>query len=685
MKPKNPVERPGTTNKRLLLRQISLFSNLSDPQLDLVAARSRLIEHEKEEIIYSQGDPPSAFYGLISGRVRAFVPNPGGKETQLEILHRGDFFGTVSLLTNEPHSVTTQVINDAILLRIKREDFETILKEIPEIAIHLSATLSRRLRQKDQATKRVFESTLISVYSPLSGSGRTMYAINLAASLKKETGKRVILLDISPTGGAVCQALGTEHCPIPIHLKGVSFDQSRVASAITEQPAIGIDTLNIAHDPKVISDVTQVTPLLSYLANLYHFVITDLPHEMDRTVFKALVQADLIHLVCESTHEQLEAAARFIPELEKTIQQATERLKVVVNESTLEVDPEDRPGILSHKVYATLPSVAAPPAPGHPVALVHPDWEYSRAIRRISREIGGVLVGLVLGSGAALGLAHIGILKVLEREQIPIDIVAGSSIGALLGCFWASGLSANDLEMIAAEFRPKQSLFRLIDLTVPKSGIFTGRRVTKFIAHHLGNKTFRDLKIPMIITACDYNRREVLFIDEGSLVDAVRASVSIPAVFEPIKINGRWLIDGGVLDPVPVAILSRMGVHKIIAVNALPSPQDILRKNQETALEWERLTQEMRSRGMFRNLLFRLKRWFWNWVDPNILDVVMHTMQAMEYELAQVGCAQADVVLHPTIPRINWFEFYNVDQLIHRGEEEAETHLSEIKKLVSDT
>ncbi len=683
VKPKNQLERPGVSNnKRSLLRQISIFANLTNAQIDFVATRSRLVEYEKDEIIYKQGDPPDAFYGLISGRVRVFAKSPGGKDTPLEVLHRGDYFGTISLLTNEPHSVTAQAINDSILLKVRRPEFDAILKEIPEVAIHLSTTLSRRLRQKDLPEKRVFESTLISVYSPLRETGRTMYAINLAAALKRETGKRVILVDVSPTGTEICRAIGGTNYPAPIRLKGASFDQSRVSAAIMEHPSVGIDTLNVIHDPKVVTDVTAVTPLLSFLANLYHYVITDLPHQMDRTVFKALVQADLIHLVCESTQEQLAATGKFIRELERTIQQARDRVKVVVNESATRVEPEARGRILGHKVYATLPAVSAPPAPGHPIVLAHPDWEYAQAVRRISREIGEVLVGLVLGSGAALGLAHIGVLRVLERERIPIDIIAGSSIGALVGGLWAAGYHSQDLEEIAAQFRSKLSLLKLVDLAIPKFGILAGGQVTRLLKRYLGNKTFRDLKVPIKITGCDYSRRELVVLEEGSLVQAIRASVSIPAIFEPIRVNNRWLIDGGVLDPVPVDVLIQFGVHKIIAVNTLPSPDDIHRRHLELAEERDRLRRETRAKGWLSPLKFALRRRWWRWLDSNIFDVIMHTMQGMEYILAETGCAQADVVLHPTIPRVNWFEFYNVDQLIRRGQEETEAHLPAIKKLV---
>ena len=673
--------RPGGSSKRWLLQQIPVFANLSDSQLDFIGGLSRVVEYERDETIYTQGDPPDAFYCLISGRVRAVVRSSSGKGETIEILHRGEFFGMTSLLTNEPHSVTTQALNDSILLKIRRTEFEQILKDIPDVAIYLSTTLSRRLRQKDVSYKKVFESTLISIYSPMRETGRTMYAINLAASLKKETNKQVILVDISPTGDAVCHGLGMTSCPVPIKLKGAGFNQARVDPAIAHHEPIGIDSLSISHDQRVLSDETQVIPLLSYLANLYHFVIVDLPPTMDRTVFKALVQADLIHLVTEDSREDLEVTARLTKELDKTIQQTNERVRVIVNEVTGGIGTNERMVILERQIYATLPSVETPPAPGHPVVLAHPDWKYAKAVRRIAREIGEVLVGLALGSGAALGLAHIGVIKVLEREGIPIDIIAGSSMGALLGIFWGYGMSAKDLENVAQGFASKQSLLKLVDITIPKSGIFTGRRVTKFLTHNLGNATFRDLKIPVKVTAVDYLRREVVVLDEGPLVDAIRASVSIPAVFEPVKIYGRWMIDGGVLDPVPVDVLTQAGVRKVIAVNTLPSPENIHKKYSELAQDWEQLLNKMQQRRGL-NLGFRLRRAWRDWVNPNIVDVIMHTMQAMEFELAEVGCAQADVVLPPTVPRINWYEFYHLDQLIQRGVEETEAHLPEIKKLV---
>tara|TARA_B100000315_G_C14495363_1_gene549684 strand:- start:336 stop:1253 length:918 start_codon:yes stop_codon:yes gene_type:complete len=303
----------------------------------------------------------------------------------------------------------------------------------------------------------------------------------------------------------------------------------------------------------------------------------------------------------------------------------------------------------------------------------------------MAREVGGVRLGLALGSGAALGLAHIGLLKVLERENISVDMVAGSSIGALIGALWCSGLSAAEVEKIAMKFRPKYVTFMLFaaDLApIPKFGFIAGKRVVRLLQRYLKDKTFRDLKTPLKVTACEYANRQLRVFDEGSLVDAVRASVSIPAIFVPHTVDGRQMIDGGILDPVPVDVLLKSGVNKIVAVNALPSPEDIHRRNQEVKEDEARRAAQAREKGKFSHTWYHMRKRIAEGVEPKIFDVIMHSMQAMEYVLAEQACQQADIAMHPTIPVVNWYQFYSVGDLIERGEQEAERMLPQIRELI---
>ncbi|MBU2258731.1 MAG: cyclic nucleotide-binding domain-containing protein, partial [Candidatus Omnitrophica bacterium] len=187
-----------TFKKELILKEIPLFVGLSTKELILIKESSSLVEYRKGQVIYKEGTNPSAFYCIVFGRVVISALDFQGKETILEYLHRGKYFGIISLLTGEPHSVSAKAINDCLLLVINKEEFDFLLKKISSLAIDLSRTLSRRLKRKDIHAKKIFESTIISVFSSYPRAGKTIYAANLGFGLKKETHKSVVILDICP-------------------------------------------------------------------------------------------------------------------------------------------------------------------------------------------------------------------------------------------------------------------------------------------------------------------------------------------------------------------------------------------------------------------------------------------------------------------------------------------------------
>ena len=193
-------------------------------------------------------------------------------------------------------------------------------------------------------------------------------------------------------------------------------------------------------------------------------------------------------------------------------------------------------------------------------------------------------IGLALGSGAARGLAHIGVLKALIEEGISIDMIAGSSMGALVGACYARKGEIAGLEELVLKTDWKQ-LVRLADpnLALLFRGFIHGQKVKELLRAIIGDVEFKDLKIPLAIVATDINTGEELVIKEGSVIEAVRASISIPAIFMPVKFSAkggsasggkdRFLIDGGIVNPVPVSIVKDMGATFIIACNVIHRPQ----------------------------------------------------------------------------------------------------------------
>jgi predicted acylesterase/phospholipase RssA len=172
-------------------------------------------------------------------------------------------------------------------------------------------------------------------------------------------------------------------------------------------------------------------------------------------------------------------------------------------------------------------------------------------------------LGLALGSGAARGFAHIGVLSALERHNLRPDFIAGTSIGAAVGAVYCAGKSPADLCQLSITTEWQD----LIDFTVPKSGMIAGKRVEKYISELTGSKRFDELQIPLQVVATDLKGSHRVVLSEGDVARAIRASISIPGIFVPASIGGRELVDGGLVDPVPFDVVREMGAEVIIAVD----------------------------------------------------------------------------------------------------------------------
>jgi len=197
-----------------------------------------------------------------------------------------------------------------------------------------------------------------------------------------------------------------------------------------------------------------------------------------------------------------------------------------------------------------------------------------RSVQAFGRELSGhsapaastqgeVGIGLALGGGFARGLAHVGVLKVLEEENIPIRFIAGTSVGALIGAAYCSGLSIAELEQLAAHVRFKH----FARWTLSRYGFASNQRMIGFLNSVLKVKTFEELRIPLAVTATDFSTGEGVVFHSGPLVDPVRASCAYPGMFLPVKIRGRLLIDGMLSYTVPTIPLRQMGAERVLAVH----------------------------------------------------------------------------------------------------------------------
>ncbi|MDD3274768.1 MAG: cyclic nucleotide-binding domain-containing protein [Candidatus Omnitrophica bacterium] len=664
-------------DKEFIIQGLPFFSGLGRKRLAAICARSRIVEYRKGQVIYEEGSPPSAFYCILSGRVQVYTRDEEGGRLLLEYLHRGKYFGIISLLTNETHSVTSEAVNDCSILVIDKEGFDLLLREVPQLAVDLSRTLSRRLKRKDIHQKRIFESTIISVFSSYAQAGKTIYALNLALSLNRETRKSVIILDILPQDKihTLPQKLGIHQPPI-FDLSGRE-DVYVLPREFISKTGFDIDLFCFYYREDNEECLKRLVEILSILVNDYHFIVLDLPAEMDRAIIKMLNQSDLIHILSSPDSCDLKRTNSLVGRLKADFNFDPAKIKILINEYKLsKLSHGGQTEILEQEIFATLPKIEF----NSPVRLIidAPDCEYSKTVRRIARQLGDCLVGLVLGVGAGYGFCHVGVLKVIEEEKIPIDVIVGSSIGSLMASLWAIGKSSGEILEIIREFKEPKHIWGLVDITFPRMGFIKGNKLYRFLKKHLGDKTFYDVKLPLMVIASDVHKKEPKILDKGLLVDAIMASCSMPGVFAPFKFKEEALFDGGVTYPLPTEPLVQMGIKKIIAVNVTPSREDILKqlKKFKDPLGVSPDSGKAKVSGLFS----RLKSLF-KW---NILEIIFSSVEVLQSEVARKESELADVVLHPDTSGLFWLELHKAEEFARRGEEEARRQLDNMRQLVKE-
>ncbi len=304
-------------------------------------------------------------------------------------------------------------------------------------------------------------------------------------------------------------------------------------------------------------------------------------------------------------------------------------------------------------------------------------------------------IGLVLGAGAARGLAHIGVLKVLDEEKIHVDFIAGTSIGALIGAIYASGVSAKEMEEIALNV-DKTKTITLFTPTIPYSGLVDGSRIIRFIESIIGRQNIDDLKIPFAAVATNVLTGEEIVITKGSLLDALRASTSIPGIFTPAKYNGKFLVDGGLVNPVPVSVAIGMGADIVIAVNVLPSPQkniqNIKMKEETRKISTERINSKTVNIYLSKFLpslkpVTRLSNLVRKRASaPNIFNVILQTVAITEHQIITLQLARykPDFLITPSLEFIKPLEFFRAKEAISAGEKAIISALPEIKKKLEE-
>ncbi len=307
-------------------------------------------------------------------------------------------------------------------------------------------------------------------------------------------------------------------------------------------------------------------------------------------------------------------------------------------------------------------------------------------------------IGLALGSGSSRGWAHIGVIEALKKERIPIDYIAGCSVGGYIGAIYASG-GLDSLKEFTLSMDGKK-VFSYFDVVFPRSGLLDGnKKLQEFLSCHTDAKTFEDLSVPVMMVATDLETGDKVVLKSGDLFSALRATMSMPGLFSPIKLKNKWLVDGGLVDPVPIGIARAMGADVVIAVN-LNSGLVSKQKRKDISKDEEKLS--ARSYEFKNEMTQKLSEFYENAESifkkkikdmlkieessPDIIETVAGSIEIMQERITRINLAvdRPDILIEPLLGDLKMMDFDQVERAIEEGYQGVMLQMENIKEALGE-
>jgi len=286
-------------------------------------------------------------------------------------------------------------------------------------------------------------------------------------------------------------------------------------------------------------------------------------------------------------------------------------------------------------------------------------------------------IGLALGSGGAKGLAHIGVLKVLEKYGIKIDLIAGSSMGGVVGASYALGMPIDEIEKRAREFFVASKIFSMSNFHFFQESLIRADDIRKAFYAFVEDHTFDDCKIKFLTLGLDLEAGKEIQLNTGKLVDALEASAAIPGIFPPVFVDGRYMVDGGLMNPTPVNYLREANMDVLIAVHVT----NMTSKQFISGMVWDKYYKKPKSlqkthRGMMEQAKLNMTL---------MIHILMRTIEVGRKLNSKIAflSAHPDVVVTPYTEDIGMLQFERIDEAIQHGEEAMEKLIPKLLEIIA--
>lgn len=639
------------TEKINILKNHQLYQKLGWWGRYQLAKNAQVYKVRKGEVIFEHDEPAEAFYLVANGRCKSYIGNPDCQEDEIKYYTNGDSFGEKALLLEDEHDYSVVALNDSTLISINREHFHNLLDAHPNLAKKMTRNMAQRIRKARSGTDTAKRSRIVTIGSGSKSVGKTLFGINLAYMVKKESGTNVGVIDCS-------------YKPKGKPFKNNSSIKKHQHPTANEQ-IFDLFTLDITKNKSVYRLKNKIPSLLTK----YNYLIIILPNKMNSAIKDIYLQSDKTYLLTDGSSESLYQTKMMVKDFQtNTKNSILTELNVLVTRVKGQGEAPHVAKRLQTNVAYCLPEIKE----GTHVDLTtplycedKPEKKYSQTVKRIARKLCGVSVGLALGSGAARGLAHIGVLQSIQ-DDITIDAIAGTSIGAIAGSAWALGNSPAVMRETAKKFQ--LNIWNPFNFSLPPfRSLLNEQHIRYFLDQMYEDYKFVETNLPLYIVGTNLTDAKERIYSSGLIKKAVRSSISLTPIFPPVNENGKQIVDGSSVNPVPVSVLKEHGIDKVIAVNPIPN-RNILREigaNNDTP----------------SSLLKKIKKWFALMAGQKILETHMQTVELMQAQLAKKSAQKADVSLSPVLTSGQWYEFNRYDEFIQAGRRCVKRNQDKINKL----
>jgi len=654
------------------LRSHPLLSLLPATQLRELLSESALREFHKGTVIFREGEPSKAIFLLLSGRCQSSHQGERGAEVVEEVFGPGDTLGEREMLNQEPYRSTVRVISRCVVLPIQGQPLQELFEKYPGVGGRYFQRVASHLRLlRERREKRGGAGRVVAMISLSPQLHQQAVAERLASSLHGLAQESVLLVEMTA---------GTQHPRLQDWPRDeVRSDGEFCYATQSREHERGFHHLHL-HTGGDEREARLIAPLAGHLGRHFIDVVLDVGPSVHPTItLECLVQADFAVVWLEPSVRCLYDFKLLLDQIAAHDLQGQVKILPLVSAGDFG-GVEEFSTALDELQHPACAFVRGAPL-GGASAFIDRARTFGQQINSLARLVTGRRIGLALSSGGAKGLAHIGVIQVLEENGIEVDAVAGSSMGAFVGSVWAAGHDGGGLERCAVELDSRWSLVRLAHpVFPPRRGFLRTGRAIKQLHRFIGDVTFSQLRLPLRVVATYLDSLERVVFSSGPVAAAVEASIAIPGICVPVTLDGETFIDGGIADPLPVDVLREMGLERVIAVNTIPTP-DRLRQCLDVARELCEAKPPPRS--VFRTVGSALNRHLNYFASGNVLDTMLRATNGVQTRIAEYASREADLVLRPWNCDSHWHDFNNPRKYIALGRKVAEQSLAELKALTT--